>query len=51
MIGVRLEVPILEAGQSNDMIHFCSSFRSKLFFASDSESKSVQSYGNSQGTH
>ena len=51
MIGVLLEVLILEAGQSNDKIHFCSSFRSKLFFASNSESKSVRNYVNSQDTH
>ena len=51
MIGVLLEVLILEAVQSNDKIHFCSSFGLKLFFASNSELKSVRNYVNSQDTH
>ena len=51
MTGALLEVLALEAGRSNDKIHFCSSFRLKLFFASNSESKSVRSCVNSQDTH
>ena len=51
MIGALLEVLALVAERLNDKIHFYSSFRLKLFFASDSESKSVRSCGNSQDTH